>query len=42
MNNPTRHWDRWALAVIVIGIMLIIGSLELALWPFGTARALTP
>jgi len=29
----SRWWDRWVLAVIVLGILLVVGSLELALWP---------
>ena len=32
----TRWWDTWILAVIAIGILLAVGSLELALWPGGT------
>ena len=31
----SRWWDRWALAVIILGILLVVGSLELALWPWG-------
>ena len=32
----TRWWDTWILAVIAIGLLLVVGSLELALWPGGT------
>ena len=32
----SRWWDRWALAVIIVGLLLVVGSLELALWPGGT------
>ena len=32
----SRRWERWLLAVIVVGILLVVGSLELALLPGGT------
>ena len=31
----SRWWDAWVLAVIILGILLAVGSLELALWPGG-------
>ena len=30
-----RRWDTWVLAVIVVGILVVVGSLELALLPRG-------
>ena len=32
----SRWWDAWVLAVIIVGLLLVVGSLELALWPGGT------
>ena len=32
----SRWWDAWVLVVIILGILLMVGSLELALWPGGT------